>query len=96
MHVEKNVCKSLLGTLLNIDGKTRDHGYAQVDLKKTGIRPELWFDDSVKLTEQPTSRITLLKHEKNEFCGFLKATWPYVPSPDVCVREIQWYTKVLH
>jgi hypothetical protein len=37
-----------------------------------GIRHELWLDDSVKGTELPTSRITLSKHEKNEFCGFLK------------------------
>jgi hypothetical protein len=36
------------------------------------IRPELWFDDSVKKTELPTSCITLSKHEKKEFCGFLK------------------------
>jgi hypothetical protein len=28
MHIEKNVCQSLLGTLLNTDGKTRDHGLA--------------------------------------------------------------------
>jgi hypothetical protein len=28
MHVEKNVCESLLGTLLNIEGKTIDHGHA--------------------------------------------------------------------
>jgi hypothetical protein len=28
MHVEKNVCESLLGTLLNTDKKTRDHGHA--------------------------------------------------------------------
>jgi hypothetical protein len=28
MHVEKNVCESLLGTLLNMDGKIRDHGHA--------------------------------------------------------------------
>jgi hypothetical protein len=28
MHVEKNVCESLLRTLLNTDGKTRDHGHA--------------------------------------------------------------------
>jgi hypothetical protein len=26
-HLEKNVCESLLGTLLNTDGKT-DHGHA--------------------------------------------------------------------
>jgi hypothetical protein len=28
MHVEKNMCKSLLETLLIMDGKTRDHGHA--------------------------------------------------------------------
>jgi hypothetical protein len=27
-HVEKNVCKSILETLLNTDVKTRDHGHA--------------------------------------------------------------------
>jgi hypothetical protein len=37
-----------------------------------GIRHELWLDDSVKGTKLPTSCITLSKHEKNEFCGFLK------------------------
>jgi hypothetical protein len=70
MHVEKNVCKSLLRTLLNTDRKTRDHGHARADLKKMGISQELWLDDLVKGTELPTSCITLSKHE--EFCGFLK------------------------
>jgi hypothetical protein len=72
MHVEKNLCESLLGTLLNTDGKTRDHGHARADLKKMGIRPELWLDDSVKGTELPISCITLSKDEKKEFCGLLK------------------------
>jgi hypothetical protein len=49
-HVEKNVCESLFETLLNTDGKTRDHGHARADLKKMEIRPELWIDDSVKET----------------------------------------------
>jgi hypothetical protein len=71
IHIEKNVCKSLLGTLLNTDGKTRDHRHARADLKKIGIRPELWLDDSVKGMELPTSCITLSKYEKN-LCGFLK------------------------
>jgi hypothetical protein len=44
------VCESLLKTLLNTDGKTRDHGHAQADIKKLGIRQELWLDDSVKGT----------------------------------------------
>jgi hypothetical protein len=72
MHVKKNVCESLLRTLLNTYGKTRDHGHARADLKKMGIRPELWLDDSVKGTELATSCITLSKHGKNEFCGFLE------------------------
>jgi hypothetical protein len=72
MHVEKNVCEILLRTLPNTNGKTRDHGHAQADLKKIGIRPELWIDDSVKVMELPTSCITLSKHEKKEFCVFLK------------------------
>jgi hypothetical protein len=72
MHVKKNVCERLLGTLLNTDGKTRDHGHAWADLKKMGIRAELWLDDSVKGTKLPTSCITLSRHEKKEFCGFLK------------------------
>jgi hypothetical protein len=71
MHVEKNVCESLLGTLFNTDGKTRDHGYARANLKKIEIMPELWLDDSVKGTEPLTSCITLSKHEK-EFYGFFK------------------------
>jgi hypothetical protein len=78
MHIKKNVCESLLGTLLNTDVKTRNHGYARADLKKMGIRPELWLDDSVNGTELPTSCITLSKHEK-EFCGFLKI-WKYHPT----------------
>jgi hypothetical protein len=72
MHIEENVCESVLKTLLNTDAKTRDHGHAQGDLKKMGIRTELWLDDSVKGTELPTSYITLSKHEKKVFCGFLK------------------------
>jgi hypothetical protein len=72
MHVEKNMCKSLLRTLLNTDEKTRDHGHARADIKKIRIRSELWLDDSIKETELPTSCITLSKHEKKEFYGFLK------------------------
>jgi hypothetical protein len=70
MHIEKNVCESLLGILLNMDGKTMDYGHARADLKKMGIRLQLWLDDSVKGTELPTLCITLSKYE--EFYGFLK------------------------
>jgi hypothetical protein len=71
MHIKKNVCESLVETLLNTNGKTRDHGHARVDLKIMKIRQELWLNDFIKGTELPTSCITLSKNEK-EFCGFLK------------------------
>jgi hypothetical protein len=71
MYIEKNVCDSLVGTLLNTYEKTRDQGHARSDMKKMGIRKELWLDDFIKGTELPTSCITLSKNEK-EFCGFLK------------------------
>jgi hypothetical protein len=58
--------------LLNTNGKTRDHGHARADIKKMGIRQALWLDDLVKETELPTSCITLSKHGKKKFCGFLK------------------------
>jgi hypothetical protein len=66
------MCDSLVGTLLNTNRKTMNHGYARADLKKIEIRQELWLDDFVKGTELPTSYITLSKNEKKEFCGFLK------------------------
>jgi hypothetical protein len=71
MHVEKNVCESLIRTLLNTNRKTRDHRHARVDLKKMGMRQELWLDDFVKGTKLPTTCITLSKNEK-EFCVLLK------------------------
>jgi hypothetical protein len=66
------MCESLIGTLLNTNGKTRDHGHAHADLKKMGIRQEWWLDDFIKGTKLSTSCITHLKNEKKEFCGFLK------------------------
>jgi len=41
MHVEKNVCDSIIGTLLNIKGKTKNGIKARKDLVKMGVRLEL-------------------------------------------------------
>jgi hypothetical protein len=71
MNVEKNVCESLVGILLNTNRKSRDHGHARADMKKMEMRQELWLDDFVKRTKLPTLCITLSKNEK-EFYGFLK------------------------
>ena len=41
MHITKNVCESLLGTLLNMPEKNKDGPKARNNLKKMGIREEL-------------------------------------------------------
>ena len=41
MHIEKNVCDNVLGTLLNIGEKTKDNVYTRLDLKELGMREEL-------------------------------------------------------
>jgi len=40
MHVEKNVCDSIIGTLLNVKGKTKDEINARKDLVEIGVRFE--------------------------------------------------------
>ena len=43
MHIEKNVCDNLLGTLLNVDKKTRDDANVRKGLEEIGIKPHLWL-----------------------------------------------------
>jgi hypothetical protein len=43
MHIEKNICESLIATLLNIVKKTKDTAKAGLDLKDLGIKPEMQF-----------------------------------------------------
>ncbi|CAN6547389.1 unnamed protein product [Malus baccata var. baccata] len=38
MHIEKNVFESLIGTMMSIDGKTKDSLNARLDLREMGIR----------------------------------------------------------
>jgi len=41
MHVEKNECDSLIGTLININKKTQYGLHARLDLIEMNIRDEL-------------------------------------------------------
>ena len=41
MHITKNVCESLLATILNMPDKTKDGPKARNDLKHMGIRKDL-------------------------------------------------------
>ena len=44
MHIEKNVVDNIIGTLLNLDGKTKNNLKARQDLKDMGIRSELHLE----------------------------------------------------
>ena len=46
MHIEKNIVDSILGTLLDISGKIKDHEKARYDLKDMGIRKNLHPKDT--------------------------------------------------
>ena len=44
MHVEKNVFDTLVGTIQDIEGKTKDTIKARLDLERIGIRRGLWMN----------------------------------------------------
>ncbi|XP_024046507.1 uncharacterized protein LOC112100875 [Citrus clementina] len=74
MHIEKNVCESIYGTLLNIPGKTKDGIKSRWDLKVLKIRQKLAPDvKENNRTFLPPACYTLTKEEKKRFCEVLKS-----------------------
>ncbi|KAL3509946.1 hypothetical protein ACH5RR_029347 [Cinchona calisaya] len=69
MHIEKNTCGSILGTLLNLDGKTKDTLKPHLDLLDMGIHPIEKENGRVYL---PSSLFTMQKKEKESFFKVLK------------------------
>jgi hypothetical protein len=62
MHVEKNVCESLIGTLLDIPGKTKDTLKAWMDIEKMKLRKDLHHETLENGTKKhPTASYTLSK-----------------------------------
>jgi hypothetical protein len=76
MHIEKNICDNIIGTLLEIEGKKKDHAKARLDLEKMGIRKNLHLKATSdgKKTQIPKACFSLTKHEKSIFCGVFKTT----------------------
>ncbi|XP_062086482.1 uncharacterized protein LOC133792589 [Humulus lupulus] len=72
MHVEKNVCDSLLGTIFDND-KSKDTTNARHGLKKFGVRESLWIyeDDSGKLMK-PHAPYVLTSDQRMQFCKFIR------------------------
>ena len=67
MHIKKNVCESIISTLLNILGKTKDELNSRLDLKDMGIRCELTPNFEPNQTCLLPACYTLFRMEKNVF-----------------------------
>ena len=92
MHIEKNLCDSILGTLLNIPGKTKDHLNARLDLQELGIRKVLHPITSTdgKHLEIRAANFDMTNKEKDIFCSvFENAKFPYGFASNIskCVQD---------
>ncbi|XP_016452815.2 uncharacterized protein LOC107777332 [Nicotiana tabacum] len=76
MHIEKNIVDNVIGTLLDIPGKTKDHVNARYNLKEMGIRKNLQPKDTKdgKRTKHAKACFSMANGEKSVFCGVLKTT----------------------
>ncbi|XP_062119146.1 uncharacterized protein LOC133832883 [Humulus lupulus] len=71
---KKNVCDNIIGTLLDIEGKSKDTLKARKDLENLKIRPDLWLKKSSNnKIEKPHASYTLAKEECKEFCKFIRS-----------------------
>ena len=64
MHIGKNICDNILGTLLEIEGKNKDTINSRLDLKKFNIRKNYWMDDQGEKYVKPPAPWTLVKEKK--------------------------------
>ncbi|GAB2298096.1 hypothetical protein Dimus_038512 [Dionaea muscipula] len=68
MHIEKNVCDSVIGTLLDIEGKTKDSLNARLDLKEMKIRSAL---HPTPESNMPNASFTMNSKQRSMFCKVL-------------------------
>ena len=72
MHIEKNVCESLISTLLNIPGKTKDGEKTRLDMAEIGIKESRKpITESGRRTFLPPACYVLSRSEKRQFCSTL-------------------------
>ncbi|GJX08844.1 hypothetical protein Tco_0196776 [Tanacetum coccineum] len=73
MHIEKNVSDNILGTLLDLDGKTKDNENTRKDLEEMGIRHDLHLINRPNGKPYlPPACYTMSPVEKSNFLQLLK------------------------
>ena len=89
MHIEKNICDSIVGTLLSIDGKSKDNFNSCLDLLAMGIRDQIHPIQRGNKVILPAACYSLTSNEKKEFCKFLnevKVPDGYASNISQCVQ----------
>ena len=85
MHIEKNVCENIIGTLLNISGKTKDGLNSCLYLINIGLSSQLAPKFESKRTYLPPTCYTLSKIEKKVFFQ----TYSHVKVPNGYCSNLQ-------
>ncbi|XP_062080309.1 uncharacterized protein LOC133785063 [Humulus lupulus] len=63
MHIEKNICDSVVGTIFSIDGKSKDTEKARLDLQDLNIRKQLHMKKKGNKWFKPVACYTLSAKE---------------------------------
>ncbi|CAL9018527.1 unnamed protein product [Prunus brigantina] len=69
MHIEKNVCDSIIGKLLEIPGKNKDGIAARLDLLNMGVKTDLQPEYGERRTRLPPGPWNLSRAAKREVCN---------------------------
>jgi len=77
MHLEKNICDNILGTIMNIEGKTKDAIKTRLNLEKMGLRSTLHLLKDGDKLKMPPAPYTLSPLQRCMLCQFFKK--PNVP-----------------
>ncbi|CAL8156429.1 unnamed protein product, partial [Prunus armeniaca] len=67
----KNVLDTLMGTILDIEGKTKDTIKARLDLEKMGIRRGLWMKRDSHKARRDLAFFSMKPNDKKEFLKFV-------------------------
>ncbi|KAL5581895.1 hypothetical protein UlMin_014337 [Ulmus minor] len=73
MHIEKNVCDSLLETLMGDPHKSKDTHNARCDLLNLGIRSELHLYKDGNRLMKPAAEYTFSEANRRKFCRFVRS-----------------------
>lgn len=68
MHVEKNICESLIETIFDAKGKSKDGSNSRSDLERLDLMGDLPLEERKDKLNIPSVRYTFSKIEKKKFC----------------------------